>query len=557
MGDSGGDPIAAKPLRNLAKDSLAGLPFTAEAYQAWVARSQPPSSGFRLDRLVEALPGWIESAGAARQRSRVTEPKGVLVVGYLSWWLEYAAALASWFAGLGHRVSLGYLPYRNWRDPIGRWELRRQSAYLREVLSRAEPQMQLHDLTQVRHAGIPSGLTESLANLSRSDVQYTVQRETLALTDDSDEAALYALRLERNRGAAAGLAGLIRDHAYEVVVVPNGSILEFGAVFLTAQHLGVRVSSFEFGEQRERMWIAQDDQVMLQHTDDMWRSAREVELTDNQQADLGALLGARSGGRTWANFARRWQKAERSGSDRTREELGLRADRPVALLCTNVVGDSLALNRQLFTEGMEDWLRETARFFGERPEAQLVVRVHPGELIGVGLPSVDIVRRALPELPEHVRVVPPESKINTYDLMDLADLGLVYTTTVGLEMAILGLPVVVAGRTHYAQKGFTLDPSTQQQYFALLDSALRNPSASAPDARQIALARRYAYRFFFDYPFHVPWHLIGFWDDIGKRPLKEILGGEVSDRYQAAADALLGTPIDWGNRRELELASAS
>ena len=73
---------------------------------------------------------------------------------------------------------------------------------------------------------------------------------------------------------------------------------------------------------------------------------------------------------------------------------------------------------------------------------------------------MEILRAASPELPDHVRAVPPESDISTYDLIELADVGLVYTTTVGLEMAMRGIPVIVAGQTHYRGKGFTTDPGS-------------------------------------------------------------------------------------------------
>jgi lipid A disaccharide synthetase len=71
---------------------------------------------------------------------------------------------------------------------------------------------------------------------------------------------------------------------------------------------------------------------------------------------------------------------------------------------------------------------------------------------------MDVISRVLPELPEYIRVISPEEKTNTYDLIAAADLGLVYTTTVGLEIAMSGVPVIVAGETHYRNKGFTLDP---------------------------------------------------------------------------------------------------
>jgi hypothetical protein len=69
---------------------------------------------------------------------------------------------------------------------------------------------------------------------------------------------------------------------------------------------------------------------------------------------------------------------------------------------------------------------------------------------------------------------------------------LVYTSTIGLEAACMGKPVIVAGLTHYADKGFTLDASTPESFLSLLESA--TGIQSNPVARELAL--RYAHLFF-------------------------------------------------------------
>jgi hypothetical protein len=81
--------------------------------------------------------------------------------------------------------------------------------------------------------------------------------------------------------------------------------------------------------------------------------------------------------------------------------------------------------------------------------------------------------------------------------MEAADVGLVFTSTVGLELALHDVPVIVAGQTHYRNKGFTVDVSSPDEFVAALDAAVADPSTAAP-ARD--LARRYAYLFFFRAP---------------------------------------------------------
>jgi capsule polysaccharide export protein KpsC/LpsZ len=141
--------------------------------------------------------------------------------------------------------------------------------------------------------------------------------------------------------------------------------------------------------------------------------------------------------------------------------------------------------------------------------------------------------------------VAAEDSVNTYDLIALADLGLVYTTTVGLEMAMSGLPVIVAGRTHYRGKGFTQDPESWDAYFSVLDKSLGDLQAARLEPRQIDQAWHYAYRFFFDYPQPFPWHLLHFWKDVEETPLTAVFSDQGQEHFGRTFDYLAGGPFPW------------
>jgi hypothetical protein len=215
------------------------------------------------------------------------------------------------------------------------------------------------------------------------------------------------------------------------------------------------------------------------------------------------------------------------------------------LIPTNVLGDSLTIDRQHFTGTMTEWIRRTMDHFSNHPEFQLVIRVHPGEQIGWGPSVYDILLEYLPELPENIHLLPADADVNTYDLIDAADVGLVYTTTVGMEMAMSGLPVIVVGQTHYRSKGFTIDPDSWDSFFHVLDNALSKPSEHQPDKEKMDLAWQYAYTFFFEYPQPFPWHLVYFWDDVERWPLKRVVAQEGMQKFGKTFEYMLGAPLDW------------
>ena len=136
----------------------------------------------------------------------------------------------------------------------------------------------------------------------------------------------------------------------------------------------------------------------------------------------------------------------------------------------------------------------------------------------------------MPELPEHIHLIKPKDKVNTYDLVEITDIGLVYTTTVGMEMAMSGIPTIVVGNTHYRGRGFTFDPESYVNYYKLLGAMLENPEIIVCPREKIDLAWKYAYHFFFDFPRPFPWHLVRMWNDYDEKDLLKVFSDRRNGR---------------------------
>jgi CDP-glycerol glycerophosphotransferase (TagB/SpsB family) len=123
----------------------------------------------------------------------------------------------------------------------------------------------------------------------------------------------------------------------------------------------------------------------------------------------------------------------------------------------------------------------------------LVVRIHPAEgRWGTAEEVQEVVSSRLGEIPPNVRFVSAQDALSSYALLEISDLLLTYTTTVGLEAATRGKPVAVAGDTHYRGRGFTTDISGPDD----LARVMQHEPAPLP-AEDVELAIRYAHMFFF------------------------------------------------------------
>ena len=535
--------------KETAKKILGDLPLTAELYWLLRQNSEPPVGGYHLDNLEKYLPQWLEQAQAVKTDAQ--EPKRVLVFGVLRYWLEHTLITSLALAALGHDVTLTYLPYAHWKKHINRFDSRRQDMYVKSVVEQVKPFIGIESLLDAPQARIlPAELAAQMPAAAFRDTQYSLLRE-----DIDPESVLYYLRQERNEIHARRMLAYMQKQRPDVVVVPNGSILEFGITYRVARYLGIPVNTYEFGEQDSRMWLAQNDDVMRQDTSALWAARGKTPLTTIEKERIEKLFASRQGANLWQNFARQWQDAPKVGGSAVRRDLGLDS-RPLVLIPANVLGDSLTLGRHLFSESMTEWMTRTIKFFGQHPEAQLVIRVHPGERVGWGLSVYDILLERFKEFPENVRVLPADSTINTYDLVDAADFGLVFTTTTGMEMALIGKPVIVSGQTHYRGKGFTLDADSWDGFFELLEKVLQNPRVYYLSEEQVELAWRYAYRFFFEYPQPYPWRVPNIWKSVENWSIERVFSPEGIERFGNTFRYLVGDPIDWSLSR-LEDESAN
>ncbi len=525
------------------KRILGGIPFTAELYWLIRQRGKPINTRFSLRGLQAHMPEIAPVVTSLNKAAPVG--KKVLVFATLHYWIEHAALLSLSLAAQGHKVTMGYLPYADWQKEINMFDLRRQNAYARKVLEQAGPVLDIVSFLTARapYMPLPAELVEAVKEVSLYDTQYTLQNEEVDFESD-----IYKLRLNRNREIAQAALAWLRQSKPDVVIVPNGTIQELGVFYRVARHLKIPTVTYEFSDQRQRIWVARNSEVMRQDTNALWQAKRENPLSETQMERMRSLMMARQRGSMWENFARMWQGVPTEGGQQARQHLGL-DKRPVVLLATNVLGDSLTLGRQVFSKSMAEWISRTVQYFIGRPDIQLVIRVHPGEVLTHGQSMVDVVHEVLPRLPENIRLIKPKDEINTYDLIDVADVGLVYTTTVGMEMAMTGVPVVVAGQTHYRGRGFTHDPDSWVSYYKLLGQLLEHPAEFRLNREQVTEAWHYAYRFFFDYPQPFPWHLVRLWDDYKTRPLEKVLQGECCEQYARTFRYLVGEPIDWSLER--------
>ena len=525
------------------RNFIGELPLAAELDYTLRQKNRDRKDHYNLSKLHNSLPAAVEKVKPIV--AEAPAGKNILFFATLHYWIEQAAYLSLALAGLGHKVTLLTLPYSEWHKEMDRLTQRQRTLHTRDALSALAPFVQHTSFLSLKPASaLPAALKADVEEISLWDAQYTLMREEVDREAPKDR-ALYDLRIKRNAFAALAALEWMQTHKPDVVLIPNGLILEMGIVFRVARYLKIPAVTFEFNDQREQIWLAQNTSIMRQDTDYLVEARCSLPMTDEMYERLADLENARRGARVWGKSKRLWQYVSAQGAEDTKKALGL-DERPVVLLAANVLGDSLTLGRNIFAESMSEWITKTVQYFAKRTDVQLVIRIHPGERIVPQAKSMGtVVKEALPEIPGHIHVIGALDNVNTYDLIEIAELGLAYTTTVGVETAMNGVPVISCGDTHYRGRGFTLDPSSWAEYFSMLEKVLADLPGHRLTEEQTAKAWNYAYRFFFEYPRPFPWRLMNFWDDLEVWPVEKVLSDEGLAQFGETFKFLVGKPFTW------------
>lgn len=172
--------------------------------------------------------------------------------------------------------------------------------------------------------------------------------------------------------------------------------------------------------------------------------------------------------------------------------------KPLAVAYTNMTFESSVIGKNRIFQDQFSWLIWLVDFFTLHDSLHLVVRVHPAEARdSLWKPNESLyvfLMQRYPVLPQNICIIGPEEKVSSYKLGMLSDAILVYSSTIGIEMAERGKRVITVADVHYGGCGFTVDPKTENEYGAEITTAL-NKLQSVPRVERKRLVNYIAWLF--------------------------------------------------------------
>jgi hypothetical protein len=302
---------------------------------------------------------------------------------------------------------------------------------------------------------------------------------------------------------ALGLRRYLATHSVDCALLFNGRQSITRVAFELLQQHGIRLLThetpfFQSGhimvKPNARCWSPQPFA-------DFWHDWGSVPLTRPQlERTMKWLIGRRYGqGLTWYvyNPSVTW--------DRTlKQRLNLTRGKKLLALFTSSTEET-AGDKELegAYEVQSTWVRDVVDWVKDRNDAELVIRVHPHLAGKSGLTRANdefqFYQAMKAAAPRNTRIVMPDEPLNSYALMEEADVGLTFGSSTGIEMAMLGKPVVLASRNFYEMGSQIITVGSRE---SLPDDLERSLGAfSVRELRREAYRLAYYYAFEFELPF--------------------------------------------------------
>jgi hypothetical protein len=310
------------------------------------------------------------------------------------------------------------------------------------------------------------------------------------------------------------------------VLTSHGVYVDYAPPVLLAHARGYRAVSWASGYADGLHYFTApkgDNKLQLRGISSVeWQKRLETPLSERENERLDHFIY----NRYFRINARDTKLTARPDStDALKQKLGIDNHKPTVCLFTHVNWDACFDFGTMIFESANQWVIESIRKFSEVEDVNFLLRVHPGEVtVGSLFTTSDLIKREFESIPDHIKILWHDSDINSYGLYQLIDVGITIFGTVGVELPLLGKPVVVAGNAHFSNKGFSIDAKTKDEYFTILENAASIKSLSL---EQIQWARQYAYSYFIQR--QVPLNIInreqGHWGDIDLSRLEELLPG--------------------------------
>ena len=411
-------------------------------------------------------------------------------------WFPFIVGLAEKYRFLEYNVEI----WVNEEFDISNWPMYKESfcePYIKKLVDSVGIKLKVIKLkgrcnyTDINKDNV---YTDLLSNQLKLDIQYYEQNGWISKYYLNNYARKSIDKLRQYVYAFKNIKTLISDNADCRFITLNGKISLYGVFYKAAKSVGVDVVTFDMWEKPGEIIFDVQNPVVS------WFTGNKLVGFKNANLDDAKIF--------YSNHHDDRINPKKSNNNDIKMQYSnflkndVCVDSNTCVLFTNVSWDSAILDKNTIFESMFEWIDFVFLFFKFNTDKKLIIRCHPAERYNIGtIPMHEILILKYGEIPENIKIIKGVDDQNSYCLLDIASIVLVYTGTLGLEAAARSKNVVVCGLCHYSNLGFTYSPVSKDMFYKVMVDWAHSGVFPVID---VNLAIKYYYYYFSKYAIEIP-----------------------------------------------------
>ncbi|NEO81485.1 hypothetical protein [Moorena sp. SIO4G3] len=316
---------------------------------------------------------------------------------------------------------------------------------------------------------------------------------TKSLHPDPDD---YYPLIQRLLGCSASVyekaRALILKYNPQKIIAFNGRLASVKGIFEAAKQLDVEVQYYEKGGTYKKYELfdqpPHDFAYMREHIQTYWQQAgidrEELGHTFYKNRRQGEGIGST----TFTSEQQKGLVPGQTGNHRQIVYYSASDDEYAAI--GDLVKHPIFKNQREAVKSLISWI-------SNQMDCYLTIRVHPH----LNKKSLEDRNWWNSLTGKNVQVIPPDSKVDSYALIDWADVVVTYNSTIGVEAAYWGKPSVLLGDSKYSGLGCVYQPRSEAEVYTLLenDSLAPLPQETCLPYGYYSLSRGIKYNYYNPY----------------------------------------------------------
>lgn len=299
---------------------------------------------------------------------------------------------------------------------------------------------------------------------------------------------------------------ILKEIEPDLVFVIDRGYTPVGQLFDACLKRGIPVvtrnSSHKSGWEIIKRYTTKDMSIIHPHSlsSESWEYIKKISWSDDRWQELYNDLAKTYGSGDWfsevgTQFSKRIYTKEGLIS-----MLRLDPSKKTAIVFPHMFWDATFFYGEDLFADYYDWFINVLKVAARNTNLNWIIKVHPANVVKAKRDNykgehkeLAAIYETLGEIPGHIKIIQPESDINTFGLFAIMDYCLTVRGTIGIEASAMGINTLTAGTGRYERLGFTHDFDSRKDYLDCIGSLEDMPSMGE-DAKE--MARRFAYGIF-------------------------------------------------------------